>query len=359
MSNYSELPQVQSVTQLTDLTNLTLPDGQVSLVVLGPGNGESVLLKIPPNSFFIIDSFLRPKTTSGLCPVLDLLDSLGGTLSGAILTHPHADHAEGFDRVVGRCQGPIGIVEKFLPDPVGKWDTVALRRRGLVESALNAIKDRWETDSTTRWPLQAGETRTVGEAKITILHPDADSIANLSGLNQLSSPVLLEWNSLRIVLSADLPTDLWPSIDRDYALCDHHGMKVPHHASKEGFNPSIHGPGPTSRFWVATPYKRMPQPPSFEDGQGVDLILQHVDHLHLTSVLFATPDILPDPVPRTRLLELAKQKNRTINLPGTPVGVPIANPKDPNSAWIATSWTKEGTLSSLQRGRASVRVCAN
>ncbi len=339
------------------LASLTLPDDQVSLVVLGPGNGESVLLKIPPDKLVIIDSFLRPKTTSGLCPVLDLVDNLGGTLACAILTHPHADHAEGFDRVAGRTQGPIGIVEKFLPISAGKWDTVALQRKGLTESALNAVKDRWESDAATRWSLLAGETQAVGDAQLTVLHPDKNAIANLSGFNELSSPVLLQWKSLRLILAADLPTNLWNSVAPSYSVANHQGMKVPHHASKEGFSPSVHGPGPATRLWAATPYKRAPQPPNFADGEGVDLILQHVDHLYLTSVLFETPSTVPDPAPRALLLGLAEQNKKTINLPGAPVAIPVADPKDPESAWVAASWTADGSLASLERGDASIRVC--
>ena len=327
-------------------------------MVLGPGNGEALLLKVPPNQFVIIDSFLRPKQSTGACPVLELFDRMGGELSCAILTHSHADHAEGFERVAGRCAGPIGVVEMFLPNSAGKWDAVALQRRGLIHTALNAINDRWETDKTTRWPLQAGDQKQINGATLTILHPCQQSMSEHVGFNELSSPVLVEWESVRLILGADLPTDMWPKVASNFNLTDHHGLKVPHHASKDGFHPNVHGPGLRERYWVATPYKRGLQPPRFEDGEGVSLILGHVDVLHFTSILFETP-ATSTPIPRSELLKLATNQTTTLNLPGAPAATPVADPKDPDVAWVAASWKSDGTLSNLQSGDAAVRVCEN
>lgn len=339
------------------LSSLNLPDGELSLVVLGPGNGESLLLKLPHGKFVIVDSFLRPKSPGGICPVLDLLEAQGGDLCAAILTHPHDDHVAGFDRIVGRCTGPVGVVEKFLPDSQGRWDTVGLRRRGLAESALNALSSKWFAEQESLWSLQSGDKKSFGEVSFAVLHPNQRAIAEETDFNSLSCAILVEWESVRLVLGADLPTAMWEQVCSSFEVHRHQAMKVPHHASRDGFHPAVHGPGPRSRCWIATPYKRAPHPPRFEDGEGVALMLEQVDTLHMTSVLFHTPGEPGSPMSRLELHALAQKGSTPLNLPGLAAqGAPLLNPKDPDHAWVAATFKSDGTLSALVHGSASVQV---
>src|SRR5271166_151935 len=64
------------------------------MFVLGPCKGETVLLRVPPDHWMIIDSFKirqrnRPAAQS-------LISRYGGQVEVLALTHPHEDHYEGF-----------------------------------------------------------------------------------------------------------------------------------------------------------------------------------------------------------------------------------------------------------------------
>lgn len=268
-----------------NLSSLALPPDELCLLTLGPGCGECVIVRVPPNQFLVVDSFLRPRTSSGTNPALEFVRRLGGEISCAVLTHPHADHAEGFDLVAGDCTGPVGLVEKFLPSGASKTDTQANLELGLTQYALNAIKSRWDKDDVHKFPLTAGETRSIGAASITVLHPCQDTLKSTSGPNDLSSPLLIHWEQVSLLLGADLPTRYWPKVGQNFGIKGATGFKLPHHASKNGYCQTEHVPGHRGAFWVATPYKRKPQPPRFEDGEAVAQILEAVDELVLCSTL--------------------------------------------------------------------------
>ncbi len=67
---------------------------QLYLFVVGPGMGETVLLRVPPDRWVIIDSF---KCGMPNRPAAESIVSLyGGKVEIIALTHPHQDHYPGF-----------------------------------------------------------------------------------------------------------------------------------------------------------------------------------------------------------------------------------------------------------------------
>ena len=72
--------------------------------VLGPGTGESVLLRVPPDKWIVIDSFANAER-----PAAErIIQSLGGAVSALVLTHPHQDHCMGFIELID--ENPAAIV---------------------------------------------------------------------------------------------------------------------------------------------------------------------------------------------------------------------------------------------------------
>ena len=85
-----------------------LPD-LLYLFVLGPCKGETVLLRVPPGHWMVIDSFQvgrphRPAAES-------IITQYGGRVEVLALTHPHADHFEGFIDLIDRYnEAKLGCV---------------------------------------------------------------------------------------------------------------------------------------------------------------------------------------------------------------------------------------------------------
>ena len=79
--------------------NEIVPD-LLYLFVVGPGTGETVLLRIPPERWIIIDSLrcgrpARPAAES-------IVSRYGGKVAILALTHPHQDHYPGFIDLIDR-----------------------------------------------------------------------------------------------------------------------------------------------------------------------------------------------------------------------------------------------------------------
>lgn len=89
-----------------------LPDGELSIVVFGPGEGEAIVVRLPDGSVGVVDGCREP--TNG-DPVAELLDKMAATtgdpaafrLHFVCLTHPHADHYRGLGRLIEAYEGRI------------------------------------------------------------------------------------------------------------------------------------------------------------------------------------------------------------------------------------------------------------
>src|SRR4051794_3110822 len=85
--------------------------------VFGPGFGESIALRLPPDQWLIVDSLRRQTRADDLNPALGLLQAHQAFAAGLALTHPHDDHGRGFLQLLDRRspESPIGCVD---PDAI-------------------------------------------------------------------------------------------------------------------------------------------------------------------------------------------------------------------------------------------------
>ena len=346
----------------TSLSQISIDESNLSLLVLGPGCGESIVVLAPTKQAIVVDSFLAPQTASGECPPLEFLKRNGYSIAVSALTHPHYDHAEGFDRIVHHCKGPVGCGPKFL-ERLNPKDPNAALKDGWKKQALAAIHNKWENTKSAEWPLLAPGSVSVGDVTVTALHPTEENSKVLKGENALSSPLLIEWSSVRLLLGADLPTSCWELIDTSFRVHEHSAFKVAHHTSINNVHPQVQGGnGPRDRYWIGTPYRRKPQPPRFEDDRGIQVLVKSVEQVHMTSILFDPGQDTSKPVSRKSLetaAEALKAKKKKKKLPGQRSRVPLAQPREPEEAWVLLSWNKDGQVQGLQRGSQSVIVVEN
>src|SRR4051794_23800400 len=86
-----------------DLIDALSPLGdELVLIVMGPGLGESVLVRWPPDDWLVVDSFRRMTRDTERHPALAVLELFEASPSAVALTHPHQDHSSGFASLVAR-----------------------------------------------------------------------------------------------------------------------------------------------------------------------------------------------------------------------------------------------------------------
>ena len=123
-----------------------LPD-LLYLFVLGPCKGETVLLRVPPGHWMVIDSFQvgRPHRPAAE----PIITQYGGRVEVLALTHPHADHFEGFIDLIDRYnEAMLGCV--YPRD--SPWDQRSVgrshhRAQGRGQAGLHADLGRVGTRS--------------------------------------------------------------------------------------------------------------------------------------------------------------------------------------------------------------------
>lgn len=151
----------------------SLTDDLLYVVVFGPGYGESIVLRIPPATWVVVDAL----TIEGddQIPMRELLRNHGASWSAVALTHPHDDHASGLPALLEEAQqGLVACVAPYV-EPPEQWidsdDAAHQLSRGRVEAALAAIQYQWERRPESRWELVSGNGRTLGDAQITCFIP--------------------------------------------------------------------------------------------------------------------------------------------------------------------------------------------
>jgi beta-lactamase superfamily II metal-dependent hydrolase len=356
---------------LATLKDLHLQDDLLYLILLGPGYGESILVRVPPNHWLVVDSFTVPiRAKPAVNGPLVVLKQFGAQPSLLVLTHQHEDHTAGFAELVELSPPEclVACTDKFKavsPNAPRSQDCEQHRRLGNNIEAMNAVQDCWKDQPDKRFVLEAKKTCNLGEAKVTVLHPSQEFLADKQPTNQneLSSPLLLEWKDLRLLLGADLEKH-WPSAEKSAPnLHDHQAFKVSHHASQNGLDPVLFGEagrGSSQRQWWATPWSRNGGLPNFSDGHGPSQILQHIDKLFLTSLPFKSNPVSAPPRQATRASLLSRDSplGAIEPLPGGIQMSALSPPEDSSveSAWICGGFSQEGKLASLHCGDSAVTV---
>ncbi len=263
------------------------------MFVFGPGYGESIVLRIPPDDWLIIDSLRCQTSDEDSNPALALLDLHDATIAGIALTHPHTDHARGLIDLLERRRpgSPVGLANVHLA-PNERWrvsqDASVTLDTGAVAAALNRIDHIWKHEPSSKWLLAEGTRRKIGAATVQVLSPPSDA-KRQQDPNRLSSAMLVKWDACRILLGADLPSVGWKAVTNRASsaaeLAESHALKVSHHGSdKAQHATAIGSPPPRDRVCVTTPFNRGRQLPSYADGHGIDQLLRTHMEIGVTAV---------------------------------------------------------------------------
>jgi hypothetical protein len=195
-----------------------------------------------------------------------------------------------------------------------------------------------------------------------VLTPHDDAITHSQGVkspnvNEMSSAMVVTWEGCRVLLGADLINVRgWNALDADPAgqsFSDVPGVKIAHHGSMEAQHTLAVGlPPPGSRTFIVTPFNKQ-KLPRFDDGGGVDHLLQRTDRLLLTSHWGAVPDEAA----------FADSARRDLVTPEPAIAgimfVPDGQRRpDPYDCWVEARWSADGALKSVRRGTGSVSVVA-
>jgi len=351
-----------------------LPHDQLSVVVFGPGFGESIVVHAPPGEWLIVDSLVDSADSSPVDPAnsanpaIRLLHEHQAEPSALLLTHPHEDHAAGFDAFVERWSsakiGYLGEHTSPSEDRLTAPDFERSLRSGLAEHAVSAIRDAWERSPDRKWDLLPGSTVGLGQATVTVLGPSKRVLKRArkgTGVdpNMLSVPLAIDWCGTRVVLGADLPATEWRQIVKDLPPArpgDHHALKIPHHGSKTAQPELLADPSDgRERCWILSPWKLAGGTlPRFEKDEGVDLMLKRIPEIHLTALPFAIS--LPQGTNRARRTQIVSATKRSRFGDGDMVLVNHAPPVTSEEAWVSVSYTANGALSASTAGAASLIV---
>jgi len=274
------------------------------LFAVGPKRGEALAVRLPEVGWLLVDC-CRVKAADGseVLPQAALVERFPGPIAGALLTHPHQDHVDGFADLIGRlppervmvgggdppARHLVDAVEAALAAAAGRDRLVAKQ----VRAAAVAIR-QWEARTRrTVTPLHTGTPLWTTPVSVVCRAPDMTAArpllqgGDLAGrANELSAVLEIQWGDTRMVLGGDLPRVetnrqreiLIPSgwdlvMQQRPELGEHTGLKVPHHASWAAMHPSLMRPAPDQRAWVVTPlHNGKNHLPSLDVNDGLDLL---------------------------------------------------------------------------------------
>lgn len=337
------------------------PD-RLQVLLLGPGFGESVVVRVPgdPPGWMVVDSLLSDRRGEAQCVPLSVLEDLGAEPDLVLLTHAHADHAGGMASIVERFRerAAFGALEMDVRTAASAHVRQAVQRAEAA-AALRAIA---QLPTGQRWDLH-GMPRALGEGTVTVAHPSRTRLEKLLKMrsispNRLSSAVLVEWRDRSILLGADLERPEWALLAEASGLCACDPVKVPHHGSAGAFDKGWAGdrvsdPGNAQRRMLLTPFDRHPKLPDVDDSNGLAGLLREVDAVHLTSVPFQTSPTATGTL-SIRSLRGARDAAKAAQAPLPPVlGTPTAPQVTPSAtdAWLLAELGANGTC--IVRGGAA------
>ncbi len=348
-----------------------LTDELLHILVFGPGFGESIMVRIPPGEWLIVDALRQHGARPPGVPAATVLHDRGEQAAAIALTHPHLDHTDGFATLLDyRAEGgAVGCLAAHLDLP-SRWrgspDGEEELKQSATEAALQRIFDIWESEPKARWDLVADASLDVGAGRVRVLHPPderAQSVAKHRDRNRASAPMLIEWAAMGLLLGADLPNVEWKRLPQHFSsastLALTAGLKASHHASgKAQHNLALGTEMTDPRAVLATPWTRGGDErklPRFEAGNGVDRILRSAPALHMT----ALP--MPGREPANKVLSLASARAlESHERIGGELTIDFhAPPSNWDEAWVHVAWDASGSAIRQDLGDAAVSIISS
>lgn len=324
------------------------------LFTFGPGLGESIVLRVPPGHWIVVDS----------CRIADraaarhVLSRYGGELSCVVLTHRHKDHYRKFSQVLAAGDwSVIGCNDLELDDD---WSATSENQlANELEQIIAEIQSSWKRRPECQWWTWRDTVREVGHARLTALHPAEEFARENPGAekNHLSTAILLEWERVKVVLGADVENPYWQTIYGRFAgLAEHAAMKIAHHASANGvYDPLL--VANRGCFWVATPYNLKGGLPQFGENDGPCRLLRHQPEFYLTGLPVAH-DCQVDAPCKVTLHELqtgSRPRAIPLVLPGGLTAVAEASRSD-LSCYLIAAIAPDGSYEVVSCGPGSLHV---
>lgn len=184
-------------------------EGEMSLVVLDVGQGDSLLLH-SEGQWALVDA----GTADSGGVILQALENYGAqSLALAVATHPHADH-------IGAM---AEVLDAYPPDVF--WMPDAEHTSATYENMLDAV----ERSGAEAVLAAAGDTFTLGSMQITVLSPAAGADFD-DELNNASLVLLCEGAGVRFLLTGDAEAPM-EEIMLQNGLPQVDVLKVGHHGS--------------------------------------------------------------------------------------------------------------------------------
>lgn len=283
-------------------------DDRVHVFVLGPSYGESILVKVPLKRWILIDSFLSEQKGSSICPVLELIERSGISLSCAVLTHAHEDHCGGWAHIVSKvkieklaCVDVRATFFKPKKNKKGKGQKKETSKTAaqnpelvfkgkLKQGAVLATLNKWESEPSTKVLLDNDLELEIGECKFKCLYPSAKAIKKYKEMdrkkdNAIASPFELHWKDLVLLFGSDLENSGWAEVTASKFRHKFLGYKLAHHGSVGAVNEKLMALQHSDGVFFGTPWALgSSKLPNFESGNGPHRLLKHSKALFYSSI---------------------------------------------------------------------------
>ncbi len=187
----------------------------LEVTVLNIGQGDSILIKTPDNNYGLIDAGRGNKVMEELSNTLPFYVN---TFDFIILTHPDADHVEGFLSIFEKYQIKNVFIEK-VP-----------KETEIYNSIINKLK---KLNNTKVYSVTQNNDFKIGEVIFNIVWPDTLELDKYKDdVNQTSIGVVIEYKDFELYSAGDLGKvnevkSLYDLKDKSIDV-----LKVGHHGSK-------------------------------------------------------------------------------------------------------------------------------
>ncbi len=215
------VPSLSLVAVLVWSAALDAPDGQMHVVFLDVGQGDSAFIVTPSGRTVLVDGGPDGQQT---CSIIDrFLPFWDRSIDAVVMTHPHADHLGGLLAVADRYQ--VGIL--LHPGISSDSPLLAEWERRIAVSGI------------PRERATAGQELALGDgATLTVLNPSAGASAGGPDADDNNGVVLkLSYGDVRILFCADIRAEQETTLLHRGAALEANVLKVPHHGSDTSSSP--------------------------------------------------------------------------------------------------------------------------